>query len=168
MDQSPSTKVFAAAAPMPAKKMSMSQTLGGNEADNLIQAMKSETENSLSDVSETTMPLAEPTIRKNFADTALWIGALETNKDGVAQIELDMPESLTTWEINVWTMAAGTRVGYGNTEVITRKDLILRMQTPRFLIEKDQCVFTANIHNYLTSEKSVTVNGEWEAESYRN
>ncbi|MDR1964825.1 MAG: alpha-2-macroglobulin, partial [Planctomycetaceae bacterium] len=96
-----------------------------------------------------------PTVRKNFADTALWIGAKETNKNGVAQIELDMPESLTTWKINVWTMAAGTRVGYGNAEVMTRKDLILRMQTPRFLIEKDKVVLSANVHNYLKTEKEV-------------
>ncbi|MDR2756982.1 MAG: alpha-2-macroglobulin, partial [Planctomycetaceae bacterium] len=97
----------------------------------------------------------EPAIRKNFADTALWVGTLETNEKGVAQIELDMPESLTTWKINVWTMASGTRVGYGNSEVITRKDLILRMQTPRFLIEKDKILLTANVHNYLNTEKEV-------------
>jgi uncharacterized protein YfaS (alpha-2-macroglobulin family) len=99
----------------------------------------------------------EPVIRKNFADTAFWIGTLETNEKGVAQIELDMPESLTTWKINVWTMALGTRVGYGNSEVITRKDLILRMQTPRFLIEKDKILLTANVHNYLKTEKEVQV-----------
>ncbi len=102
----------------------------------------------------------EPTVRKNFADTALWIGALETNEKGIANIELDMPESLTTWKINVWSLAAGTRVGYGNAEVITRKDLILRMQTPRFLVEKDKVVFSANVHNYLANEKEVKVSLE--------
>ena len=104
--------------------------------------------------------LVDPTIRSNFADTALWIGALETNSDGIAQIELEMPESLTTWKINVWTMALGTRVGHGSTEVITRKDLIVRMQTPRFLIEKDKVVFSANVHNYLANEKEVSVSLE--------
>ncbi|MDR0521618.1 MAG: hypothetical protein LBH00_07170, partial [Planctomycetaceae bacterium] len=106
-------------------------------------------------------PLIEPSVRRNFADTALWLGTLETDKNGKAQIELAMPESLTTWKINVWTMAAGTRVGYGSTEVITRKDLMIRMQTPRFLIEKDKCVFSANVHNYLKTEKTVTVSGNW-------
>ncbi|MDR0704383.1 MAG: alpha-2-macroglobulin, partial [Planctomycetaceae bacterium] len=101
--------------------------------------------------------IIEPAIRKNFADAALWIGTLETDEKGVAKIELDMPESLTTWKINVWTMATGTRVGYGNSEVITRKDLILRMQTPRFLIEKDKILLTANVHNYLKTEKDVQV-----------
>ncbi|MCL2005363.1 MAG: MG2 domain-containing protein [Planctomycetaceae bacterium] len=99
----------------------------------------------------------EPTVRTNFADTALWIGTLETNAEGIAQIELDMPESLTTWKVNVWTLALGTRVGHGNAEVITRKDFIIRMQTPRFLIEKDKVVFSANVHNYLAEEKTAAV-----------
>jgi len=107
-----------------------------------------------------TEKFVEPTVRSNFADTALWIGALETNERGIAKIELDMPESLTTWKINVWTMALGTRVGHGTAAVITRKDFIIRMQTPRFLIEKDKVVFSANVHNYLASEKTASVSIE--------
>ena len=102
-------------------------------------------------------PFADTAVRTNFADTAFWAGALETNEEGIAQIEIEMPESLTTWKINVWTMAPGTRVGAGTAEVITRKDFIIRMQTPRFLIEKDKAVFSANVHNYLTDEKESQV-----------
>ncbi|MDR1291320.1 MAG: alpha-2-macroglobulin, partial [Planctomycetaceae bacterium] len=90
-------------------------------------------------------------------DTAFWNGVIETDKDGVAAVEFTMPESLTTWKINVWSMAQGTRVGYGSTQVITRKDLIVRMQMPRFLVEKDQVLLTANVHNYLKSDKNVLV-----------
>ncbi|MDR2344630.1 MAG: alpha-2-macroglobulin [Planctomycetaceae bacterium] len=99
----------------------------------------------------------DPLIRKNFADTAYWNGIIETDQNGVAEIEFNMPESLTTWKINVWSMAHGTRVGSGSTQVITRKDLIVRMQTPRFLVEKDQVLFTANVHNYLKTDKNVLV-----------
>ncbi|MCL2304901.1 MAG: MG2 domain-containing protein, partial [Planctomycetaceae bacterium] len=105
-------------------------------------------------------PLVEATVRKEFADTALWVGVLETNQDGVAEIDLTMPDNLTTWKINVWAMGHGTRVGYGSSEVITRKDLIIRMQTPRFLVQKDQVMFTANVHNYLATEKNVQVSLE--------
>ncbi|MGL6194129.1 MAG: alpha-2-macroglobulin family protein, partial [Thermoguttaceae bacterium] len=106
--------------------------------------------------------LVEATIRKNFADTALWVGALETNCNGIATIELDMPENLTTWKINVWSMSPGTRVGYGSAEVITRKDLIIRMQTPRFLVQKDKSYLTAIVHNYLSTDKNVKVSLELE------
>ncbi|MDR2168734.1 MAG: hypothetical protein LBP59_01165, partial [Planctomycetaceae bacterium] len=85
----------------------------------------------------------DPKVRSNFSDTAYWNGVIETDSDGVAEVEFAMPESLTTWKINVWSIAHGTRVGYGTTQIITRKDLIIRMQSPRFLIEKDQIVLGA-------------------------
>jgi len=104
--------------------------------------------------------LVEAAIRKDFADTALWVGAIETNGDGIATVELSMPENLTTWKINVWSMAPGTQVGYATTDVITRKDLIIRMQTPRFLVQRDKILLTANVHNYLATEKMVEVSLE--------
>mgnify|MGYP000859065380 CR=1 FL=1 len=99
----------------------------------------------------------QPTIRSQFADTALWVGALSTNADGTAQVSLTMPENLTTWRIKCWAMGHGTRVGEGSSDVVTRKNLILRMQAPRFFVEKDEVVLSANVHNYLKTKKSVQV-----------
>jgi hypothetical protein len=100
-------------------------------------------------------PLAQPTIRSEFADTAFWGAALETNKDGIAEAELDMPQNLTTWKIRTWGMGQGTRVGEASAQVVTRKNLIVRMQAPRFFVEKDEVVLSANIHNYLPTSKQV-------------
>ena len=83
----------------------------------------------------TAAALVEPTIRSEFADTALWVASLETNKDGMAEVELDMPENLTAWKIRAWGMGHGTRVGEASAEVVTRKNLIVRMQAPRFFVE---------------------------------
>jgi len=99
----------------------------------------------------------EPAVRSNFADTALWVGALQTDKTGIAEIELDMPENLTTWKVKVWGMGHGTQVGSAEAEVITRKDVIVRLQAPRFFVQKDEVVLSANVHNYLDTEKEVTV-----------
>jgi uncharacterized protein YfaS (alpha-2-macroglobulin family) len=101
--------------------------------------------------------MVQPTVRKEFADTALWVGALETKKDGTAEVELSMPENLTTWRIKVWGMGHGTKVGEGATDVVTRKDLIVRLQAPRFFVQTDEVVLSANVHNYLKSKKSVQV-----------
>jgi hypothetical protein len=101
--------------------------------------------------------LVEPTVRSEFADTALWVASLETDKDGLAEVELDMPENLTAWRIQAWSMGHGTRVGEASAEVVTRKNLIVRMQAPRFFIERDEVVLSANVHNYLTTAKQVKV-----------
>ena len=102
-------------------------------------------------------PEIQPTIRSNFADLALWGGTLETDANGMAEVELDMPENLTTWKIKTWGMGHGTKVGAGEAEVITSKDLIIRMQAPRFFVEKDEVTLSANVHNYLDSAKDVRV-----------
>jgi len=104
--------------------------------------------------------LIEPTVRTNFADTAKWIGALETDARGRAEIDVEMPENLTTWKIRVWALGSGTRVGSGEAEVVTRKNLIVRLQAPRFFVQTDEVVLSANVHNYLAADKQVTVSLE--------
>src|SRR5262249_8626846 len=101
-----------------------------------------------------------PTVRKNFADTALWAASLTTDKEGQAEVSLTMPENLTGWKIKTWGMGHGTRVGQGETIVTTKKDLLVRLQAPRFFVQKDEVVLSANVHNYLKGDKQVAVSLE--------
>jgi uncharacterized protein YfaS (alpha-2-macroglobulin family) len=105
--------------------------------------------------------MVEPTVRTKFADTALWVGSLTTEKDGTAEVSLDMPENLTTWRIKTWAMGQGTRVGQGQTDVVTRKDLIIRLEAPRFFVQTDEVVLSAVVHNYLKTKKKVQVQLEF-------
>jgi uncharacterized protein YfaS (alpha-2-macroglobulin family) len=98
-----------------------------------------------------------PAVRKNFADTAFWAPVLTTNAKGEAEVEFAMSEQLTGWKVRVWGMGHGTKVGEGTAEVVTKKDLIVRLQAPRFLVEKDEVVLSANVHNYLKKAKLVNV-----------
>ncbi|MHC2071158.1 alpha-2-macroglobulin family protein [Bremerella sp. T1] len=104
-----------------------------------------------------TADLIDPTVRSNFADTALWVATVETNEKGEAEFKLDLPENLTSWKIRTWAMGHGTKVGSAESEVVTRKNLIIRLQAPRFFVQKDEVVLSANVHNYLDSEKSTVV-----------
>ncbi|MBI3821611.1 MAG: alpha-2-macroglobulin, partial [Planctomycetes bacterium] len=104
----------------------------------------------------------EPTVRKNFADTAFWTASLKSNKDGLAEVTLDMPDQLTAWKIKVWALGHGTKVGQGEAEVVTKRDLIVRLQAPRFFVQKDEVVLSANVHNYLKAAKKVKVSLEFD------
>src|SRR5262249_27401309 len=68
-----------------------------------------------------------------------------------------MPENLTGWKVKAWAMGHGTKVGEGSAEVVTKKDLIVRLQAPRFFVQKDEVVLSANVHNYLKKDKTATV-----------
>ncbi len=106
--------------------------------------------------------LVQPAVRSQFADTALWAGALVTNQDGMADVSLAMPENLTTWKARAWGLGQGLRVGEGSAELVTTKDLLLRMQAPRFFTEKDEVVLSANVHNRLEAEAEARVQIELE------
>ncbi len=98
-----------------------------------------------------------PVIRTNFADTAFWAAALNTGPDGTAEVDFSLPESLTTWRVKSWAMGLGTKVGQAESEIVTTKDLLVRLQGPRFFVEKDEVVLSANVHNKLKSKKAVQV-----------
>lgn len=101
--------------------------------------------------------VVQPTVRSNFADTAFWAAAISTDENGKATVNFPMPDSLTGWKVRVWGMGHGTRVGEGSAEVVTAKDLLVRLQAPRFFVEKDEVVLSANVHNYLDKDKQVQV-----------
>jgi len=107
----------------------------------------------------------EAKTRKNLADLAFWAADLLPNDDGVIELEVETPENLTTWKVAAWSVGAGLRVGSGTAEFISRKDVIVRMQKPRFLTQNDEAVLSAIVHNYLDSEKTVQVSLEFDAEN---
>lgn len=102
-----------------------------------------------------TSPVAELAIRSNFADTAYWTAGIITDKNGEAVIEVPLPNSLTTWKIRAWAMGQGTRVGQAESEIVTSKDVIIRLQSPRFFTEGDVATITGNIHNYVNKPQSI-------------
>lgn len=109
----------------------------------------------MSDLEESN--LVQPTVRENFADTAFWKGDIVANEQGFAELTFKMPENLSAWKLRAWGMGQGTSVGEGTTEVVTAKNLVIRLQAPRFFVEKDEVVLSAVVHNYLKTDKEVQV-----------
>jgi uncharacterized protein YfaS (alpha-2-macroglobulin family) len=99
-------------------------------------------------------------VRKDFADLMRWSGAIQTDAEGHAEIPLEFPDNLTTWKARVWTLGKGTTVGEGSTEIIASKDLLVRLQAPRFLVERDEAALSAVVHNDHDAAKSVKVSLE--------
>lgn len=106
-------------------------------------------------------PAANPIlVRKDFADLLKWSGAIQTDAEGHAEIPLEYPDNLTTWKARVWVLGKGTQVGEGSAEIITSKELLVRLQAPRFLVERDESVFSAVVQNDHDAPKTVKVSLE--------
>lgn len=104
----------------------------------------------------------EPEIRKDFLDAAYWQANGKTGANGTAIIEFTLPDNLTTWRSTVKAATLDTKIGQSSNKVIARKELILRVENPRFFREGDIISVPAIVHNYLDGTKTVSLkfNGE--------
>ncbi len=108
---------------------------------------------------------SDPAIRRNFADTAVWAGNLTTDAQGMATIRFDLPDNLTSWSIRGWAVGPSARVGSAAMEIVTRKELMVRLVLPRFLVERDQAVLSAVVHNESHQPKRIDVQLEIDGET---
>jgi uncharacterized protein YfaS (alpha-2-macroglobulin family)/tetratricopeptide (TPR) repeat protein len=102
-------------------------------------------------------PLAEARVRTNFADTAFWIPAVVTDDHGNATVEFTWPDNLTRWRAAAAGVTTAAQVGAVEAEVTTKKDLLLRVESPRFFVERDLVVVSASVHNYLPHDTRARV-----------
>ncbi|HUS11059.1 MAG TPA: MG2 domain-containing protein, partial [Pyrinomonadaceae bacterium] len=104
--------------------------------------------------------LVQPTIRKNFKDTAFWQPDVVTGPDGKATIKVNLPDNLTTWRATARGVTADTKVGATKYKVVARKDVIMRLETPRFVTQGDTVTLSGIVHNYLNTDKSTQISLE--------
>ncbi len=104
-----------------------------------------------------TPDLVAPELRSNFAETAAWLPALTLDARGRAKAEIEFPDSLTSWRLRGYALSNATQVGDARADVTTTKRLLVRLQSPRFYVERDMVVLSTNVHNYLDRSKRVRV-----------
>lgn len=103
-------------------------------------------------------PYAEAQVRRNFAETAFWTPAVVTSKaDGTATVKVTFPDTLTTWKATARGLTSGVQVGAGDTQAVTNKHLLVRLESPRFFVERDRVTLTAIVRNDLATHKQVRV-----------
>ena len=100
-----------------------------------------------------------PTVRENFADTAFWAASLPLT-DGTGTARFPLSDDLTGWQVRAWAVGPGTAVGAGTARFVTKKSLLVRLQTPRFLTESDEIVLSALVRSELPDATEAAV--RWE------
>ncbi len=85
--------------------------------------------------------------RENFPDTAYWDAQIVTDANGEAAVSMNLPDSLTTWQVLVRGLTRDTQVGEAQLQVITTSDLLIRPVTPRFLVVGDHALLAAVVQN---------------------
>ena len=101
-------------------------------------------------------PLQAARVRSNFAETAFWSPAVVT-ENGRATVNVTFPDSLTQWHATARGLTTSAQVRSAEADTETKKNLLVRLQAPRFFVERDQVALSANVHNYLTTPKRIKV-----------
>ncbi|GAB4450108.1 MAG: alpha-2-macroglobulin family protein [Anaerolineales bacterium] len=96
-------------------------------------------------------------IRQDFPDTAYWNPSLITNAEGRGQVTLTLPDSLTTWQVDVRGLTMDTKVGQAQTQIVSTKPLLIRPVTPRFLVSGDHVLMAAVVNNNTPNRLNVSV-----------
>ena len=97
------------------------------------------------------------TVREDFLDTAFWLPDVVTDEDGLARVEFDLPDNLTTWVIRTVGATTDTLVGEETTEILVTKPLLIRPATPKFFVIGDHVLLGASVSNQTSDDLTVEV-----------
>ncbi len=85
--------------------------------------------------------------RRELPSAGYWLASVVTDEQGLATVEVPMPETTTKWRITTRGVSTETLVGQATTHVITRKDFFVNLKTPRSLVEGDKVRLLGRVHN---------------------
>ncbi len=77
-------------------------------------------------------------VRSKFLDTAFWMPDVMTDSSGTARIQVPLPDNLTEWRATAVGATDESAVGMATTSFKARKDLMVRIEAPTFLVQQDE------------------------------
>jgi len=98
--------------------------------------------------------------RKYFPDTAFWEPSVVTNSQGLSEFRFKLPDNLTTWRATCRAATLDALVGQATQEIVVKKPFLVRLETPRFIVEGDEVRIVAVAHNMSPSAVSATIGVE--------
>ena len=99
----------------------------------------------------------KPYIRSNLSTLAFFEPTLRTDKDGTVSYSFTAPDLLTQWNVKGMAWTQGLATGRLERQLITRKQLMIQPNMPRFLREGDSATLMAKVMNLTDSDLTVTV-----------
>ncbi len=87
-----------------------------------------------------------PPPREILLDTPLFT-TVRTGPDGKASVKVVYPDTLTTWKVVARAFTSDSRFGQAEAEVGVSKDLLVRLEAPLFLVERDECAVAVRVQN---------------------
>ncbi len=105
-----------------------------------------------------------PRVRQWFPETLLWRPELITDDAGVATLEIDLADSITTWRLSASAVSAEGRLGAGEFPLKVFQSFFVDLDLPVALTRNDEVSVPIVVYNYLDKPQTVELtveNGDW-------
>ncbi len=107
-------------------------------------------------------------VRRNFQDTAYWNAFVTTGKDGKADLEVTIPDNLTTWRATAVGITTDSQAGMNSNSFVATQPFTLRIATPRQIVAGDKLDLTASINNRTDLPSKLNVSLEVDVDGQRS
>ncbi|MCB0686097.1 MAG: hypothetical protein KDC53_06220 [Saprospiraceae bacterium] len=94
----------------------------------------------------------EITVRENFEENLFFYPDLVSDEDGKVTFDYQMNDALTTWRMMLFAHDKNLSNGYLEQEIVSRKEIMVTSNQPRFLRSGDQISWTSKIDNLTSSD----------------
>jgi uncharacterized protein YfaS (alpha-2-macroglobulin family) len=96
-------------------------------------------------------------MREYFPETMLWQPALITDDRGIAKLNLDFADSITTWRLTASASSKGGALGGTTTPLRVFQDFFVDLDLPLALTQNDEVEFPVAVYNYLKTAQTVKI-----------
>ena len=109
--------------------------------------------------------LKAPTrVRRYFPETLLWQPQLITDKNGRAQLEVPLADSITTWRLSMSAVSQRGELGSATAGIRVFQDFFVDIDFPVALTQHDEVSVPVSVFNYLKVPQTVKLEvqaGNW-------
>ncbi len=131
--------------------------LGGGSLPPLNLWETPRTEDTATYLNQWTATTIPTRVRSFFPETWYWNPSLIVGPDGVANLTLPAPDSITTWAVDAVASTKTADFGSGSTEVRVFQDFFLEPDIPVVALQNDTFDLRVSVFNYLPFTQDVTV-----------
>ena len=103
-----------------------------------------------------------PRVRSYFPETMVWLPELHSDKDGKASVDVELPDSITTWRLDAWAHTRDGRLGQGRGSLRVWQPFFVELELPTALTQGDSAQIPVSLVNRHSEPLDVTLSASAE------
>jgi hypothetical protein len=100
-------------------------------------------------------PSARPRVREHFPETLMWRPEVITDDNGIANLDIELADSITTWRLSASAVAGDGRLGASESSIRVFQPFFVDLNLPVALTRGDEVSVPVAVYNYLSKPQTV-------------